>query len=112
MCIRDRGYAAALEVIPRTLAENAGLDPIDVVLDLSAAQTSDEENGHWIGLDAMTGRRSRMDEMGILDPLFVTRHSISGSTEAAISVLRINDVLWAKQDPTTPEWNEGEGLEE
>ena len=60
----------------------------------------------------MTGRRSRMDEMGILDPLFVTRHSISGSTEAAISVLRINDVLWAKQDPTTPEWNEEEGLEE
>ena len=106
------GYAAALEVIPRTLAENAGLDPIDVVLDLSAAQTSDEEDGHWIGLDAMTGRRSRMDEMGILDPLFVTRHSISGSTEAAISVLRINDVLWAKQDPTTPEWNEEEGLEE
>ena len=53
-----------------------------------------------------------MDEMGILDPLFVTRHSISGSTEAAISVLRINDVLWAKQDPTTPEWNEEEGLEE
>ena len=106
------GYAAALEVIPRTLAENAGLDPIDVVLDLSAAQTSDEENGHWIGLDAMTGRRSRMDEMGILDPLFVTRHSISGSTEAAISVLRINDVLWAKQDPTTPEWNGEEDLEE
>jgi len=106
------GYAAALEVIPRTLAENAGLDPIDAVLDLSAAQTSDEKNGHWIGIDAMTGRRSRMDEMGILDPLFVTRHSISGSTEAAISVLRINDVLWAKQDPTTPEWNGEEDLEE
>ncbi len=106
------GYAAALEVIPRTLAENAGLDPIDAVLDLSAAQTSDKKNGHWIGIDAMTGRRSRMDEMGILDPLFVTRHSISGSTEAAISVLRINDVLWAKQDPTTPEWNGEEDLEE
>ena len=49
--------------------------------------------------------------MGILDPLFVTRHSISGSTEAAISVLRINDVLWAKEDPTTPEWNGEEDLE-
>ena len=106
------GYAAALEVIPRTLAENAGLDPIDVVLDLSAAQNSDEENGPWIGLDAMTGSRSRMDEMGILDPLFVTRHSISGSTEAAISVLRINDVLWAKQDPTTPDWNDDEDQED
>ena len=50
--------------------------------------------------------------MGILDPLFVTRHSISGSTEAAISVLRINDVLWAKQDPTTLNGMEEEGLEE
>ena len=54
-----------------------------------------------------------MDEMGILDPLFVTRHSISGSTEAAISVLRINDVLCKEVwDPTTPEWNGEEGLEE
>ena len=53
----------ALEVIPRTLAENAGLDPIDVVL-VVCAQTADEEDGHWIGLDAMTGKRSRMDEAG------------------------------------------------
>ena len=49
-----------------------------------------------------------MDQLGILDPLFVTSHSISGSTEAAISVLRINDVLWAKQDPTTPDWKDEE----
>ena len=105
-------YAAALEVIPRTLAENAGLDPIDVVLDLSAAQASDLDNGSWIGLDAMTGKKSRMDERGIFDPLFVTSHSISGSTEAAISVLRINDVLWAKQDPTTPDWKDEEDQED
>tara|TARA_B100001173_G_scaffold312332_1_gene333011 strand:+ start:1479 stop:3092 length:1614 start_codon:yes stop_codon:yes gene_type:complete len=106
------GYAAALEVVPRTLAENAGLDPIDVVLDLSAAQSSDTENGAWIGLNAFTGDRTRMDQLGILDPLFVTTHSISGSTEAAISVLRINDVLWAKQDPTAPDWKEGEDQED
>ena len=101
-------YAAALEVIPRTLAENAGLDPIDVLLDLSAAQTSERDDGAWIGLDAMTGKKARMDQLGSLDPLFVTSHSISGSTEAAISVLRINDVLWAKQDPTTPDWKDEE----
>jgi len=106
------GYAAALEVIPRALAENAGLDPIDVVLDLSAAQASDQNNGSWIGLDATTGRKVRMDEIGIFDPLFVTSHSISGSTEAAISILRINDVLWAKQDPTTPDWKDEEDQED
>ncbi len=105
-------YAAALEVIPRTLAENAGLDPIDVLLDLSAAQTSDRDDGAWIGLDAMTGKKARMDQLGILDPLFVTSHSISGSTEATISVLRINDVLWAKQDPTTPDWKDEEDQED
>ena len=47
-----------------------------------------------------------MDEAGILDPLFVIG-ILFRSTEAAISVLRINDVLWAKQDPTT-RWNEEE----
>ncbi|DAC47441.1 MAG TPA: thermosome subunit, partial [Candidatus Thalassarchaeaceae archaeon] len=99
-------------VIPRALAENAGLDPIDVVLDLSAAQASDQNNGSWIGLDATTGRKVRMDEIGIFDPLFVTSHSISGSTEAAISILRINDVLWAKQDPTTPDWKDEEDQED
>ena len=106
------GYAAALEVIPRSLAENAGLSPIDEVLELSASQASDPDNGSWIGLNAWTGEKARMDELGILDPLFVISNSISGATEAAISVLRINDVLWAKQDPLTPDWKGEEDQED
>ena len=97
-------YAAALEIIPRVLAENSGLDPIDTILSLSAAQNNDLENGSWIGLDARTGQNISMEVAGILDPLFVAKHALSGATEAAISVLRIDDVLWAKQEAQTPDW--------
>ena len=53
-----------------------------------------------------------MVEAGILDPLFVVRHALSGATEAAISVLRIDDVLWAKTEIGTPDWKDEEGSED
>ena len=96
------GFADALEVIPRVLAENAGLDPIDEILALSAAQA---EHGAWYGLDAMSGEKSDMGDSGIQDPLFVARQALTGATEAAITVLRIDDVLWAHVEPKTPDWS-------
>ena len=101
-------YASALESIPRILAENSGRDPVDVILALSADQ---QEGGPWIGFDLEQGRNKDMKEAGVLDPLFVVRHALSGSTEAAISVLRIDDVLWAKTDPSTPDWKDDEESE-
>jgi len=97
-------YASALESIPRILAENAGRDPVEVILSLSADQ---RESGAWIGFDLQSGENSDMGEMGILDTEFVVKHALSGATEAAIGVLRIDDVLWARTDPSTPDW-EGE----
>ena len=97
-------FAAALEIVPRTLAENSGLDPIDEILELSAAQTASTDNGAWIGMDVVSGGKVRMDEAGVFDPLFVAHHALAGATEAANSVLRIDDVLWAKQDAQTPDW--------
>ena len=99
------GYAAALEIVPRTLAENAGYDPIDIVLSLSAAQARKEERGPWIGLNGNSGEIMDMFEEEIFDPMFVSEHAISGATEAAISILRIDDVLWAKKGPETPDWS-------
>ena len=96
-------YAAALEIVPRTLAENSGLDPIDAVLELSAAQAA-KDGGPWVGLDIGSGQNAMMDQVGVFDPLFVARHALDCSTEAACSVLRIDDVLWAKQDAQTPDW--------
>ena len=100
------GFAAALESIPRILAENAGLDPIDELLRITAAQT--ENDSDWQGLDVNTGQASDMSEAAVTEPLTVTRHAIAGATEAAISVLRIDDVLWAKQDAQEPDWQTDE----
>lgn len=94
-------YASALEAIPRILAENSGKDPVESILALSADQ---KKSGAWIGFDLGSGKNSDMEKVGIFDTEFVVDHALSGATEAAISILRIDDVLWAKTDPSTPDW--------
>ena len=97
-------FADALEIIPRTLAQNAGLDPLDTLLQTVAKQTTDGgENAHFIGLNVKKKHPANMVEDGVVEPLRITRQVLAGATEAALSVLRIDDVLWAKQDPTVPE---------
>ncbi len=97
-------YADALEIIPRTLAQNAGLDPLDSLLQTVARQTTDGgPNAHFIGLNIENKQPANMVEDGVVEPLRITRQVLAGATEAALSVLRIDDVLWAKQDPTVPE---------
>ncbi len=98
------GFAAALEAIPRILSSNAGLDPIDELLRATAAQA--DSKSAWQGLDINSGQITDMGEVSVTEPLSVTKHAISGATEAAISVLRIDDVLWAKQDAQEPDWRE------
>ena len=93
-------WADALESIPRALAQNAGLDPIDSLLQLTAAQVEDGDN---IGLDLFGDEPSDAISRGILEPLNITRQALSGATEAAISILRIDDVLWAQMDAEVPQ---------
>ncbi|HJM87132.1 MAG TPA: thermosome subunit alpha [Candidatus Thalassarchaeaceae archaeon] len=99
-------FAGALEAIPRILSENAGLSPLDELLRLNAAQ---EVNGPWTGLNIFNGQTAAMDEVGIIEPLAVSKNAISGAMEAAVSVLRIDDVLWANQDPSIPDWEKSDG---
>jgi len=97
-------FADALEIIPRTLAQNAGLDPLDTLLQTVAKQTTDGgKNAHFIGLNVEKKRPADMVEDGVVEPLRITRQVLAGATEAALSVLRIDDVLWAKKDPAAPE---------
>ena len=92
--------ADAIVVIPRVLAENDGIVPIDTLLTHEAAQANaSAETADSIGLDVLGRRPTNMIEMGVLEPLLILDQGIAGATEAAISVLRIDDVLWAKQDP-------------
>ena len=94
-------YADAIEVIVRVLAENAGIDPISALLDVVAEQTNADSNN--IGINLQTGRPDDMLSHGILEPKGVVRQAIIGATEVAISILRIDDVLWAKQQMEMPE---------
>jgi len=85
-------FADALEVIPRTLAENAGLDPIDSLVDLRARHDAGEFGA---GLDAYTGDVIDMEAEGVVEPLRVKTQAIESATEAAVMILRIDDVIAA-----------------
>ena len=85
-------FADALEVIPRTLAENAGLDPIDSLVDLRSRHDGGEFGA---GLDAYTGDVIDMESEGVVEPLRVKTQAIESATEAAVMILRIDDVIAA-----------------
>jgi len=83
-------YAEALEVIPLTIAENAGMDPIDTMATLRAKQSA----GHkWTGINAKSQKIGDMNTLNIVEPLVVKEQIILSSTEAACMILRIDDVI-------------------
>ncbi len=85
-------FAEAVEVVPRTLAENAGHDTIDSIVALRAAHDGGDEAA---GLDAYTGKVIDMGTEGVYEPLRVKTQAIDAATEAAIMILRIDDVIAA-----------------
>ena len=85
-------FADALEVIPRTLAENAGHDPIDSLVDL---RSQHDGGNKAAGLDAYTGDVVDMESDGVVEPLRVKTQAIESATEAATMILRIDDVIAA-----------------
>ncbi|NLI62132.1 MAG: thermosome subunit [Methanosarcinaceae archaeon] len=85
-----RAYADALEIIPKTLAENAGLDPIDMLMDL---RSSHENGNKSAGLDVLQGKVIDMWEAFVVEPLKVKTQAINAATESSIMILRIDDVI-------------------
>ena len=83
-------FAASLEIIPRSIAENAGLDPIDMVVAIRAAH---EAGNRTSGLDVYEGRPVDMLEAGVVEPLLVKAQAIMSAAEAAVMILRIDDVI-------------------
>ncbi|ADC70285.1 thermosome [Methanocaldococcus sp. FS406-22] len=90
-----KAFADALEVIPRTLAENSGLDPIDMLVKLRAAH--EKEGGEVYGLDVFEGEVVDMMEKGVVEPLKVKTQAIDSATEASVMLLRIDDVIAAEK---------------
>jgi len=87
-----QAFADAMEVIPRTLAENAGLDPIDVLTDLKAAH---DKGKVWAGIDVFSGRTIDAWNEGVVEPLKIKTQAISSASEVAVMILRIDDVIAA-----------------
>lgn len=82
-------FADALEIIPRTLAENSGFDPIDVLTELK----SSHENNKWFGLDVFTGKVVDAWSAGVIEPLKIKTQAIKSASEVAELILRIDDVI-------------------
>jgi thermosome len=87
-------FADAMEVIPRALAENAGFEPIDVLVDLRSAH--DKEDGRNIGINVFTGKVQNSLENGVIEPLSVKEQAIKSAAESASMILRIDDVITSK----------------
>ena len=101
-------FADAVEVVPMTLAENAGLDPIDIMVSLR----SEHESNHspHAGIDVFTGKTRNMLNLNIVEPLRVKQQALKSATEAASMILKIDDVIAAKgtekETPKTPKKTE------
>jgi thermosome len=94
-----QAFADAVEVIPRALAENAGLDPIDMLVALRSAH---EAGNKYAGLDVFKGEPADMLKASVIEPLRIKTQAISSATESATMILRIDDVIAATTAKKTP----------
>ncbi|MEA1905298.1 MAG: thermosome subunit beta [Candidatus Hadarchaeota archaeon] len=102
-------FANAVEAITRTLTENAGLDAIDTLVELRAKH--EKAKGKNLGLNAYKGKVEDMLKIGVVEPLRVKTQAIKSGSEAAVMILRIDDVIAAskKEMPTPPPGGPGAG---
>jgi thermosome len=107
--IAIEAFADAVEVIPRTLAENAGLDPIDTLIEL---RKEHKKGGKTAGVDVFTGKITDMKKNKVIEPIRVGTQAISSATDAAVMILRIDDVIAAKSGGGRPGGPGGAGGEE
>jgi len=89
-------YAEALEIIPLTVAENAGMDPIDTMATLRAKQNQGQK---WTGIDAKNTKIADMMAINVVEPIAVKEQIIKSATEAACMILRIDDVIAVSGGP-------------
>ena len=86
-------FADAIEIVPKTLSENAGLDPIDMMLEMRRVH---KKGNKYAGVNVFNGKVTDMVKSDVIEPLRVSLQEIQASTEAATMILRIDDVIASK----------------
>ncbi len=99
-------FADSIEIVPKTLAENAGLESIDILVGLRAAH--EKAKGHLMGVDVFTGKIVDMNKNGVVEPLRVKEQAMKSAAEVASMVIRIDDVIAA----TKPKAGKAPGMPE
>jgi thermosome len=94
-----KAYAEALEAIAITLTENAGLDPIDV---LSELRSKHEKGETWAGIEVLSGKVQDMTKAGVFEPLAVKKQIIKSASEAAMMIIKIDDVIASAKMKSPP----------
>jgi thermosome len=84
-------FADSLEIVPKTLAENAGLESIDILVGLRAAH--EKTKGHLMGVDVFKGKIVNTNEKGVVEPLKVKEQAMKSAAEVSSMILRIDDVI-------------------
>jgi len=103
-------FADTVEIVPKTLAENAGLEPIDIIVALRSAH--EKADGHLMGVNVFTGKIENMHKNGVIEPLVVKEQAVKSAAESTSMILRIDDVIAASKPkdegkpPTPPEGDE------
>ena len=87
-------FAEALLIVPKTLTENGGHDPIDIITELNKAHAS--AAGIWFGVNVFEGKTNDMMKAGVIEPVRVKHQAVRSAAEAAQMILRIDDVIAAK----------------
>ena len=101
--IAIEAFASAMESIPNTLAENAGLDPINIVIEM---RKQHKEGKVYAGLNPYTGKVEDMKALNVIEPYRIGKQAINSATDAAVMILRIDDVIASKASPV-PQVGEG-----
>lgn len=104
--IAIEAFASAMEIIPSTLAENAGLDPIDVVIEMRKQHKAGKT---YAGLNPFSGKVEDMMKLNVIEPYRIGKQAISSATDAAVMILRIDDVIASKSTPQPDMSGEGMG---
>ena len=94
-------YANALEIIPKTLVENAGYNPVDLIVELRSIHEAG--NGNSFGINIDSGKPDDMEKLGVIEPLMVLSQAIQSATEVASMILKIDDVIAASGLSRGPE---------